>query len=501
MVTRTLVNTGDPLVDPGGDPIANVVFSFQLVDAVKRQTITLFDAAEDGGEIIRGDVETATTNEVGLFTIDLWPNDRGDGATLYKVTLTGVVKPFYIRVTSGEGSLLLIEAKAAAEALQPQTLSLFEALLASITAQVAAFSEVVTTTVNGLMSYLDKVKLDGIATGANNYTHPANHGAAIITQDADNRFVTDTEKTTWNAKQSEIYDDSHNVKIGLGAFQLEGFSSYSIAIGDYALQNHPFSVDNIAIGKHVMKVSEGGYYNVAIGNNALESCTGGMNNACVGFNSLHACTEGTDNAMCGSNAGLAITSGNNNTGVGSGSLVQCTTGDSNTALGFSALSALVNYSNCTGVGHDSAVTGGNQIQLGTIAETTYAYGAVQNRSDARDKADVADTPLGLDFITRLRPVEFKWDYREAYFDKVDGVRVPVPKDGSRKRSRLHQGFIAQEVKQATTELGVDFGGYQNHSVNGGQDVLTLGYEEFIAPMVKAIQELNAEIQLLKNGGN
>lgn len=57
-----------------------------------------------------------------------------------------------------------------------------------------------TTSVNGLMSSTDKTKLDGIATGANNYIHPANHPASIITQDASNRFVTDTEKANWNAK-------------------------------------------------------------------------------------------------------------------------------------------------------------------------------------------------------------------------------------------------------------------------------------------------------------
>jgi hypothetical protein len=34
------------------------------------------------------------------------------------------------------------------------------------------------------------------------YTHPASHPASIITQDASNRFVTDTEKTTWNGKAS-----------------------------------------------------------------------------------------------------------------------------------------------------------------------------------------------------------------------------------------------------------------------------------------------------------
>jgi hypothetical protein len=35
-----------------------------------------------------------------------------------------------------------------------------------------------------------------------NYAHPANHPPSIITQDTNNRFVTDVEKATWNAKQS-----------------------------------------------------------------------------------------------------------------------------------------------------------------------------------------------------------------------------------------------------------------------------------------------------------
>lgn len=37
-----------------------------------------------------------------------------------------------------------------------------------------------------------------------NYTHPANHPASVITQDPDNRFVTDTEKASWNAKQTSL---------------------------------------------------------------------------------------------------------------------------------------------------------------------------------------------------------------------------------------------------------------------------------------------------------
>jgi hypothetical protein len=44
-------------------------------------------------------------------------------------------------------------------------------------------------------------KLAGIESGANNYTHPSNHPATMITQDASNRFASDTEKTTWNGKE------------------------------------------------------------------------------------------------------------------------------------------------------------------------------------------------------------------------------------------------------------------------------------------------------------
>ena len=55
------------------------------------------------------------------------------------------------------------------------------------------------------------------------------------------------------------------------------------------------------------------------------------------------------------------------------------------------------------------------------------------------------------------------------------------------------------------EMGIDFGGYQDHSINGGRDVLSLGYEELIAPMIKAIQEQqkmieDLEMRIKKLGG-
>lgn len=45
-----------------------------------------------------------------------------------------------------------------------------------------------------------KNKLDGIDAQANKYMHPDNHPASMITEDTTHRFVTDTEKSTWNNK-------------------------------------------------------------------------------------------------------------------------------------------------------------------------------------------------------------------------------------------------------------------------------------------------------------
>ena len=54
------------------------------------------------------------------------------------------------------------------------------------------------------------------------YTHPANHPASIITQDANNRFVTDAEKSNWNSKaagnhnHNGVYARKYAANIGNG---------------------------------------------------------------------------------------------------------------------------------------------------------------------------------------------------------------------------------------------------------------------------------------------
>jgi hypothetical protein len=272
--------------------------------------------------------------------------------------------------------------------------------------------------------------------------------------------------------------------------------NYNTANGNYALYHNITGNDNTANGNYTLFSNTIGNYNTANGSNALYNNISGNNNTAIGLQALYKTT--TDN----------------NTACGYNSLYNNTTGTNNTAIGLQALSNNAAYSNCTGIGNNAQASGNNQVQLGDNNTITYAGGgAISFRSDMRDKADIRDTILGLDFINKLRAVDYRWDYRSDYTTTItskkiiseeiiiDGVttnidteinvleKVDIPKDGSKIRKRFHHGLIAQELQNVITETGIDFGGFQDHSINGGLDVLSVGYTELICPMIKAIQEL------------
>ena len=88
--------------------------------------------------------------------------------------------------------------------------------------------------------------------------------------------------------------------------------------------------------------------------------------------------------------------------------------------------------------------------------------------------------------------------RESYIDYDDeGNAINNVNDGSRAGKRKHLGLIAQDVKEVLDDIGLDYAMYQDHKVNGGKDVLSLGYEELIAPLIKAIQELSLKVKQLE----
>lgn len=345
--------------------------------------------------------------------------------------------------------------------------------------------------------------------------------------------------TNFGGDSGLVYNKTTNtltvdvVDIGTGA----GNIATNTAIGDQALDANTTGLENVAVGLRALTSNTTGDYCVAIGADALFANTTGDYNTAVGSDAAVLTSTGISNTAVGASALTYNVSGSFNTAFGTAALFDAT-GGANVAVGYYALSSIENVSNNTAIGHqalkddtgisnssalgaNTAVTGSNQVQLGDSSTTTYVYGTVQNRSDARDKADIRDTELGLDFIMSLRPVDYKWDYRETY--KTAAPEKPIKgtpeaqqeyaakmeqwrqqnnlsnitPNGSNKRSRYHHGLIAQEVKAVMDAKGIDFGGYQDHSVNGGDDVLSIGYDELIAPLIKAIQELKAEIEELK----
>tara|TARA_Y100001963_G_scaffold28587_3_gene38901 strand:+ start:8365 stop:9636 length:1272 start_codon:yes stop_codon:yes gene_type:complete len=138
----------------------------------------------------------------------------------------------------------------------------------------------------------------------------------------------------------------------------------------------------------------------------------------------------------------------------------------------------------------------------------YATNSSIQTSDVNLKKDIEDTDLGLDFIKSLRPVSYKW-------------RETKGEPGTRK----HYGLIGQEVEtvlgdkasetafwtkttapaeeelKQTEVTGPDGATYMDGPVRPARDEETrqgLRYGELIAPLIKAIQELEARIAALES---
>lgn len=293
------------------------------------------------------------------------------------------------------------------------------------------------------------------------------------------------------ATSGSINAEIGNVVVGQGG-KISG-----LVVGADSLNNGSLSgTSNVVFGNGSGKYSTG-TYNTAVGSAVHSSTATGSYNTAVGYEAHN-----------------LLSSGSNNTAVGHGTLSGAFSNSNNTAVGVDAL-AFVGPDNCSALGYQAEVTADNQVQLGNSSTTTYVYGTVQNRSDLRDKADVRNTQLGLNFINALRPVDYKWDMREDYktpkpksedFNSLEEYQIALTTwatnnkienlthDGSKVRTRYHHGLVAQEVKQVMDTQGIDFGGYQDHKVKGGDDVLSIGYDELIAPLIKSVQELTARLE-------
>jgi hypothetical protein len=213
-------------------------------------------------------------------------------------------------------------------------------------------------------------------------------------------------------------------------------------------------------------------YNTAIGFGALQTAAplsfAASYNTAIGYSAGGSITTGGNcNTVLGYAAG-GITTGDNNTVLGAATGATLTTGSNNTVIGSGASTAAA--------GTNNSVTLGNT----SITVIRGAVTTITSTSDARDKTDIIDLPIGLEFVNDLRPVKFTWEQRDPN---------PV-KDGTSEA-----GFLAQEVQDVQTLHDADE--YLGLIYDENPEKLELSPGKLIPVLVKAIQELSVRVKQLE----
>ena len=268
----------------------------------------------------------------------------------------------------------------------------------------------------------------------------------------------------------------------------------NIAMGIFSLENNVQSGANIAIGNAALQYlgkdmtstnNTGGYGNIAIGTAALRgSHTGsyssntfrGDYNVAVGWNAL-ASVAGHD---CDTNTAIGVQAGQ-----------YVSTGDNNVLLG--------SVAGTNGSPSGQITTGSNIVCLGNNSiSALYCADTSISSSDARDKTDVEDFKYGLSWIKELRPITYRWDKRTWYGTEEEPFGTP---DGSKKRDRLHIGFLAQEAIEVEKKHGYASKKDDMLIVNQDEDEENPSYgykyERLVPVLVNAIKELSAKNDALE----
>ena len=293
-------------------------------------------------------------------------------------------------------------------------------------------------------------------------------------------------------------------------------SAYNTAVGARALQGGTSGGSsasyNTAIGRISMYQITTGDFNVAVGANSGAATTTADNNTLIGYEAGESITESPDNTFIGYQSGIVFnnTSGDGrNVGVGStsagalttgiyntfvgygagngggGTSATVTTGNFNTMVGYQAKGSATSAANQNSFGYNAACSGDNQITLGntSIGTIRAQVTSITAISDERDKTDIETLPYGLDFVNSLQPRKFVWDNRA----ETDG-------DGneffSANKGKKDIGFIAQELQSVDDE-------YLNLVYDADPNKLEATYGRLIPVLVKAIQDLSAEVKELK----
>ncbi|HRE68065.1 MAG TPA: tail fiber domain-containing protein [Cyclobacteriaceae bacterium] len=268
---------------------------------------------------------------------------------------------------------------------------------------------------------------------------------------------------------------SDNAFYGYQAGQSNNASGqYNVFIGTQAAQNSVGGGLNTIIGWFAGITNTNHQGNTFVGAQAGQFAQPAANvSTFIGEKAGWNVTDGTGNVMVGQRAGQNTTTGFFNTFIGTTVAGTNTIGTRLTLVGRDANVSANNLNNATAIGESAIVNASNKVRIGnttvTVIEGQVGFTAA---SDKRLKENISDLTAGLDFILKLKPVSYQM---KNLADR-----------------RANWGFIAQDIESIVGDSNAML------TVGGDEDrTLGLRYTDFVAPLVKAVQEQQTEIDELK----
>jgi hypothetical protein len=343
----------------------------------------------------------------------------------------------------------------------------------------------------------------GSSTLVSNTTGDANTAVGASALSLNTTGINNTGVGSAALKQST---GSNNSAFGSSALYLNTTGANNTSIGRFTMFSNSTGAYNTAVGNAALNSNIAGNGNTAVGSGALLSATT-SNNTAVGQNALANSTTATQNTAVGNVALIFTITGSRNTALGDSALYYNIAGNANTAVGWGAgtniqgdnntiigvgTQVINGLSNGTALGYQAVSSAANQVAIGNTSVTSIG-GQVgwTTFSDKRIKDNVQNNVPGLSFISKLQPVTYR--YNTAKENELLGIINSIAYEGKSDIEKItFSGFIAQDVAATAKSIGYDFSGVDSKGAIWG-----LRYAEFVPSLVKAVQELELENQLLK----
>ena len=326
-------------------------------------------------------------------------------------------------------------------------------------------------------------------------------GNTLLGIDAGLNAITTFESTLIGNKAGSNY-------VGGDRNTVIGFEAQHKASGSTNNSN-----DCTAIGWRAAAESTSAYYSTFLGSKAGYA-VGGFYNTFIGRNSGSSSSTTTNRTTAIGSDSLYKLSlfCNDNTALGFQSGYNLSQGEQNVLLGVKAGDALTNGTNNIVIGFEadaSSATVSNEITLGdaNISALRCAVTSITSLSDERDKSEIKDLEYGLAFIDALQPREFVWDNRPetkevqktdengiVILDEEENPITETQEFYSANKGKKDFGFIAQEVRELDNDT-------LRLVYTENEDKLELSYGKLVPILVKAIQELKEEVEILKSQNN